>query len=112
MKKILSLSALVALLVLTACGSTVETVCTFNMFGEEMIFIAESEDGVITSITTEMRIDISGLDLDSDALEAMAEDEGGVIQGDEIVVTETETDLEEDLDDFISGMELIGATCE
>ena len=109
MKRLLGLGALVTLLVLSACGGSVETVCRIDMFGE-MVFIAESEDGIISTITTEMRIDISGLS--SDEIEEMIEDQGGIVEGDELVVTETETGLEEDLEDFISGMELIGASCD
>jgi len=110
-KLLLGLSAVAALFLLSACGSTDETVCTMSMFGEEMIFIVESEDGVISSLTTEIRMDMGGLGLDSDELAEFAEAEGGVINGDEIIITETDSDLDENLEDFIASMELIGASC-
>ena len=114
MKKLLGLSALVAVLVLSACGSTEETVCTIRMLGEEMTFIAESDDGTITSVTSEMRIDISGLF--EDQIADLVEAEGGVVDGNYIVVSETLTAAEAgmgtELDEFIAGVEFIGGTCD
>jgi len=114
MKKLLGLSVLVVVLVLSACGSSDETVCTIRMLGEEMTFIAESEDGVITAITTEIRIDISGLF--EDEIADIVEAEGGVVEGNYIVVSETETPssigMSAEIDAFRAGIELIGGSCD
>lgn len=110
MGKLLGLGALLAVLLLSACGSSVETVCTLNTFGEELVFTAKSDDGIITSLTTEVRIDVSGFD--NELIEAIEEEEGGVLDGNYVVSSETDTNVSENLENFISGMELIGATCD
>jgi len=109
MKKILALAAVVALFALSACGSSDETVCIISMFDEEMIFIIESENGVVTSVTTEIRIDVSAFN--EDIVAEIVEVEGGTLEGNYIVTSETESDMDYDLDMYIAGMEIIGANC-
>ena len=111
MKKLLGLGVLGLLLVLSACGGSDETVCTWRALGQDMTITVVSENGVVTSTISEIRIDISGLG--SDLIAEMVEAEGGTVEGDEIVVSETDTSSAgENLDDFIAGMEIFGATCD
>ena len=124
MKKILGLTALVAVLVLAACGgNTEETVCTANIGANELILTAQSEDGEVTSVTIEEREDVSDLDSDriDDLMEFLTEQgEDCNLDGDSIVCTE-EISGEElrqsyfslDLEEFIADMEVGDwATCE
>ena len=112
MKKLLGLTALTAALVLSACGGggsgSNDTVCRLEAFGEEMVFTAHVEDGTVTSITMESRIDIS--ELDDDATAEMAEAMGAEVEGDELVISDT-VDEEMSLDEFVEEMESEGATC-
>ena len=65
MKKLLSLTTLVALFALVACGGrTVETVCTIRHGGNDHIVTAQSKDDEIISITHETREDVSDLSAD------------------------------------------------
>ena len=109
MKKLLGFIVIVALFVLSACGGSDETVCSISMFGEEMLFIIESEDGVVTSVTTEIRIDVSAFD--DDMVADIIEVDGGTLEGNYIVTSETESNMDYDFDLYIAGMEIIGATC-
>jgi hypothetical protein len=116
MKKLLGLSAITALFVLTACGeSSDETVCTMAVGEEgiEMTLTAQSEDGEITSIDFETRLDIS--ELDEDFVEMMIEEDGVELDGGYIVSTQTvtpgELSVPTDLDEFIEELEDQGATC-
>jgi hypothetical protein len=117
MKKLLGLTALVAVLVLSACGGSSsdekETVCTAEEAGMEFILTAKSEDGEITSLENQSRMPVS--ELGEEAAEMMAEQDGAEIDGDYLVITET-IDLEDlqlptDLEEFIEQMEATGFTC-
>jgi len=114
MKKLLGLSALMTVLVLSACGSSDKTVCTSRIFGERVALVAQSNDGVITSITTELRRNIS--DLREDQI-AYLEAEGGTVEGNYIIIvnetgTPSEMGMSADLDTFIASIELVGGTCD
>lgn len=110
MKKLLGLTALAAVLVLSACdGSSDETVCRVEEMGSEVVVTIASEDGIITSRETETRIAIS--ELGEELAEMMAEEDGVQIDGDYLVVSETESVDGEDLDELIEEMESMGATC-
>ena len=110
MKKLLGLGALISVLLLSACGGSEETVCIISTFGEEIVLTAKSDNGVITSLTTEVRIDVSGFD--NVRIEEIEEEEGGILDGNYVVSSETDTNVNEDLEDFVSTMELVGATCD
>jgi len=127
MKRLLALTGLAALLVLTACGgggsNGDETTCTMESpWGTDTITV-QSEDGQITSGTSEERVDVSGWDADEIAEEIawMTENNDGMscsASGNTLVCTETASasDLESmgfplDLEEFISAMEGMGASC-
>ena len=111
MKKLLGLSAFVAVLVLSACGNSGETVCTLSDDDGELIMTVQYEDGYITTAEIEERIDIS--DEDEDEIEWMMEAWGGTIEGDYLVIVAEEdyTGQERSIDDFIENAEDDGATC-
>ncbi|MCL2560004.1 MAG: hypothetical protein FWE07_05900 [Turicibacter sp.] len=124
MKKLLGLTALVAVLVLAACGggSSNDVVCTgeIDFWGVEMQMTATPAiDGdYVTSVEMEMRMDLSTLgidvsELDDEDIAALEEDMDGVIDGDYIVVTDSETlPAGETLEDFIADMEMLDLTCD
>jgi len=119
MKKLLGLTALAAVLVLTACGgNTEETVCTMERWGDEFKITVQSEDGEIISAVMEERIDVSDWDADEieEEIEWMAEDgldcdyNSGILVCTETISAE-DMDGETDLAEFIDAMEAMGATC-
>ena len=117
MKKILGLSALLAVLVLGACGSSEEIVCVvpadiFGVIGEEVTITAQVEGDVITSVVMESRRDIS--DLDEAEAAAQAEARNGTIEGNYLVITEESDgeDLEIDLEEFLDDVEAFGGSCD
>ena len=111
MKKLLGLIAFAALLLLSACGGSGETVCTLSYGERELITTVQTEDGYIITAELEERIDIS--DADDDEVERMLENEGGTIEGDYIVIIVTRDYTGENLsvDEFIANAENGGATC-
>lgn len=110
MKKLLGFSVLVAVLLLSACGGSEEVVCKISILGEGVIYTAMSEDGVVTSLTREMRIDVSGFD--AMRIKEIEEEEGGMLEGNYVVSYEIDTEIAEYLEDFVSTMELVGGVCD
>ena len=117
MKKLLALTGLAALLILTACGGNSggdETVCTFEDSIHSVRLTVESEDGQVTSVNSEERIDIT--DWDEEEIEeekAWAEADGlsCSVSGSTLVCTGSEDVDNMELDDFVDRMESRGATC-
>jgi len=108
MKKLLGLSALAAVFVLSACGgsSSDDTVCELDMMGLDAVFTATVEDDQVTHVA--LKIDVS--DLDEEEAEIMEQMIPGVsLEGDYLVHDEDE-DMA--LEDFIEEMEDMGATCD
>ena len=84
--------------------------CTVDLFGEEMTLIPHIEGGYVTSIDAEMRVNFNELGLDEAEAEELAELDGGRVEGDYIIFTETEYDRIP-LDEFIEEAESFGAVC-
>lgn len=119
MKKLMSLTALAAVLVLAACDrSSGETICTGqidDLFGmglqAEMTTTPQVEGNYITAIEFNASVDVSGIE--SDKAEELAELFDGTIEGDYIIVSQT-YELEEEeysVDEYIEEMESDLYTC-
>lgn len=113
MKKLLGLSALAAVLVLTACGGSDDTAtCTISEDGFSATATATADGDYVTSIEAEIRFYVG--DMDEDLREGFAEAWEGELDGDYVVIEEIEDDFEEGdltLEDFIAEAEEDGATC-
>jgi len=124
MKKLLGLTALAAVLVLSACGSdTEETVCTFEAGEFAQSITVQSEDGEIVSAELEMRFDVSDSSDDEieefiELINAEEEDVDCDVDNGTLVCTETvdaagfqREGFSLDLEEFIADKVANGATC-
>lgn len=120
LKKLLRLTALAAVLVLSACdGSSGEAVCTGqidDLFGmglqAEMTTIPQVEGNYITAIEFNAIVDVS--DIERDKAEELAELFDGTIEGDYIIVSQTyelEEEEEYSVEEYIDEMESDLYTC-
>lgn len=119
MKKFLGFTALAAVFVLTSCGgSNAEIVCTGieSFVGVEMeavtVLTAQVDGNYVTAADIVMRIDTS--EIDSDHAELIADQWDSEIEGDYIVVSDSEEIGEEfiSVEQFRQQMEVDGFTCK
>jgi len=126
MKKILGLTSLAVVFLLTACGVDGETVCTMEeiFFGGSMLARIESDDNEITSATMELRIDISDMSDEEiqdqiDSEMRHSDDVDYEIDGDTLIFSQTiggadlaSEGLSRNLSEMVAEMEGNGATCD